>query len=105
MDGTLEFTVARDVVPATAGDSLWVARGAVHSFAVTSDVCHVLNGYAPAGFEQVIKHLAVPAERRELPPDTLPQPGERPLRLIFNKYWTCDAGAGWDQTNDDPKGG
>ena len=58
----------------------------------------------PGGFEQVIKHLAKLAERPELPPDTLPPPDERTLRLIFNNYWICEAGDGWEQTNDDPRG-
>jgi mannose-6-phosphate isomerase-like protein (cupin superfamily) len=70
IDGTIEFTVSGEKLPAKAGENVWVARGTVHSFVVTSDVCHVLNGYTPGGFEQVIKHLAKPAERRELPPDT-----------------------------------
>jgi len=60
----------------------------VHSFKVTSAVCHVLIGYTPGGFEQVIKHLAQPAERREWPPDTLAPPDERTLRLMLNNYWT-----------------
>jgi hypothetical protein len=57
-----------------------------------------LNGYTPAAFEQVIRHVALPAQRRELPP-----PDERTPRLIFNNYWTCEAGVGWDQTTDDPR--
>jgi hypothetical protein len=104
IDGTIEFTVSGEKLPAKAGENVWVARGTVHSFIVTSDVCHVLNGYTPGGFEQVIKHLAKPAEGRELPPNTLPPPDERTMRLIFNNYWTCEAGAGWEQTNDDPRG-
>ena len=103
LEGTVDFTVAGKLVPAKPGDSIWVARGTVHSFVVKSEVCHVLNGYTPAGFEQVIKHLATPAERRELPPEDMAPPDERTLRLIFNNYWTCEAGAGWEQTKDDPR--
>ena len=73
IEGTIEFTVDSKTVPAEPGDSIWVARG----FVVTSDA-HVLSGYNPGGFKEVIKHLAVPAERRELPPDDLPPP-ERPI--------------------------
>jgi quercetin dioxygenase-like cupin family protein len=102
LEGTIDFTVDGKLVPAKPGDSLWLARGAVHSFVVTSD-CHVLNGYTPAGFEQVIKHLAIPAQRRELPPADLPPPDERTRRLLFNNYWTCEAGAGWEKTTDDPR--
>ena len=104
MEGALEFAVDGKKIASKSGDSLWVPRGTVHSFVVTTDICHVLNGYTPGGFEQVIKHLAVPAKTRELPPADLPPPDERTLRLIFNNYWTCEAGAGWEQTNDDPRG-
>lgn len=103
LDGTMDMTVDGKDIKAKQGDSLWVPRGTVHSFKVTSDVCHVLNGYTPAGFEQVIKSLARPALRRELPPADLPKPAERTLRLIFNNYWTCEAGAGWEQTTADPR--
>ena len=102
MEGSIDYTVNGNPVAAKPGDSIWVARGAIHSFVVTADA-HVLNGYTPGGFEQVIKHLAVPAQRRELPPEDLPPPDERTLRLIFNNYWTCEAGAGGEQTADDPR--
>lgn len=99
VDGTVEFTINGETHEAKQGDSVWVARGTVHSFRVTSEVCQVLNAYTPGGFEQVIKSLAVPAQRRELPPSTLPMPDERTLHLLFNNYWTCEAGAGWERTN------
>ena len=104
IDGTLEMRVGDDVVHAEPGDSIWIPRGTVHSFDVTSDVCQVLNGYTPGGVEQSVRHLAEPADRRELPADTFPTPDERTMRLLFNNYWTCEAGAGWEQTNDDPRG-
>ena len=103
VDGALEFQVDGKALPAQSGDSIWVARGAVHQFVVTSDVCHVLNGYTPAGFEQVIKHLAKPAERRELPPTDLGPPDERTQRLIYNNYWCCEAEAGWARTTADQR--
>ena len=89
---------------AVPGDSGWVTRGTVHSFIVTSDVCHVPNGYTPAGFEQVIKRLAVAARRREPPLNAMPPPDGRTLRLIFD-CWTCEAGGGWEQTTDGPRSG
>jgi hypothetical protein len=46
-----------------------VPRNTEHSFKVTSKaVCHVLNYYTPAGFEQAIIGSARIADRRELPP-------------------------------------
>ena len=46
-----------------AGNFVWIPRGTVHLFTVTSQLCRALNGYTPAGFEQVIIGLADPAER------------------------------------------
>ena len=83
IEGAVDFTVAGKVISAKPGDSVWVPRGTVHSFVVT-DECHVLNGYTPAGFEQVVKNLAVPAKRRELPPEDMPPPDERTKYLLFN---------------------
>jgi hypothetical protein len=60
---------------------LWIPRGTVHRFTVTSRTCRALNGYAPAGFEQVIIGLAKPAERRELPP-----PMDPPDQVTVDKF-------------------
>ncbi|HEY3963407.1 MAG TPA: cupin domain-containing protein [Planctomycetaceae bacterium] len=54
-----------------------IPRNTVHAFKVSSkEVCHVLNFYTPAGFEQALVGCARPAVRRELPP-----PGTRRARL------------------------
>lgn len=103
IEGTLELTIGGEPTRGTPGDNIWIPRGTVHEFTVTSDVCHVLNGYTPGGVEQSIKHLAQPTDVRELPPASLPLPDERTKRLIFNNYWTCEAGAGWEQTDADPR--
>lgn len=46
-DVTVEFTINGETREAKSGDSVWVARGAVHSFRVTSEVCQVLNAHTP----------------------------------------------------------
>lgn len=97
IEGEMTTTVSGETSVAKAGDSLWIPRGTVHSFKVTSDVAHVLNGYTPAGFEQVIKGLAKPAERRELPPPTDEKPDPEIVAKIFNNYWTVQADAPWAQ--------
>jgi len=84
LEGAMEMTVGPETKTAMAGDSVWIPRGVVHSFVVTSDVGHVLNGYTPGGFEQVIKGLATPASRRELPPSDFPPPDARTVERIFN---------------------
>jgi mannose-6-phosphate isomerase-like protein (cupin superfamily) len=95
LDGAMEMTVGGANVAAKAGESVWIPRGVVHSFVVTSDVGHVLNGYTPGGFEQVIKGLASPAARRELPPSDFPKPDERTIERIFNNYWCAPSDAPW----------
>jgi hypothetical protein len=66
----------------------------VHRFKVTSPVCRALNGYTPAGFEQMIIGLAKPAERRELPP-LMDPPDQITIDKVFNNYWCAEARDGW----------
>ena len=101
VDGTLEMTVGGECIHAGPGDSVWIPRGTVHSFVVTSDVCHALNGYTPAGPEEILMGVAGPAETRTLPPVDLPPPDERSVRLLFNNYFTSEVGTGWEQTTAD----
>jgi uncharacterized protein YjlB len=97
LDGTVDFELEGETSPGQDGDSLWIPRGTVHSFNVTSDVCHVLNGYTPGGFEQVIKGLARPAPKRELPPRTEePAPEDiAAAQFLFSNYWTARADDPW----------
>src|SRR5262249_5454769 len=74
--------------------TLKIPRGTVHRFKVTSPVCRALNGYTPAGFEQVIIGIAKPAERRELPP-LMDPPDQITIDKVFNNYWCAEARDGW----------
>lgn len=94
-EGEMDMTAGEDNFTAKDGDSIWIPRGTVHHFKVTSEVCHVLNGYTPGGFEQVLIGLAQPAERRELPPLDFPKPDQDTVYKIFNNYWTVQADASW----------
>ena len=95
LDGEIRYPVADKVVTARTGESVWIPRGTVHHFVVVSDTGHVLNGYTPGGFEQVIKGLATPAKTRELPPADFPKPAARTVELIFNNYWPAAADTAW----------
>jgi quercetin dioxygenase-like cupin family protein len=94
LEGEMTAEVAGQTIVARAGDSLWIPRGTAHRFKVTSPLCRALNGYTPAGFEEVIIGLAKPAERRELPPPMGP-PDQVTVDKIFNNYWCADAGDRW----------
>jgi hypothetical protein len=92
--GEMTVELGNQTIIGRAGDSLWIPRGTVHRFKVTSPVCRALNGYTPAGFEQVIIGLAKPAERRELPP-LMDPPDQITIDKVFNNYWCAEARDGW----------
>jgi quercetin dioxygenase-like cupin family protein len=94
MEGEMIVELGDQTIIGHAGDSLWIPRGTVHRFKVTSPICRALNGYTPAGFEQVIIGLAKPAERRELPPPMAP-PDQITIDKVFNNYWCAEAPDGW----------
>ncbi len=54
-------------------------------------------GDSIGGVEQIIVGLAVPAERRELPPDDLELPSEDVLTRMNNNYWSASTGSAWSK--------
>ena len=90
LEGQMTVEAGGKTIVGRPGDSLWIPRGTVHRFTVTSPICRALNGYVPAGFEQVIIGLGTRAERRELPPPMEP-PSQVTLDKFFNNYWCVDA--------------
>ena len=71
MEGALDMQVGELRPHATAGQSVYIPRGTVHAFKVTTPTCRVLNGFTPAAMDAIIRKVARPAERRELPPPGL----------------------------------
>ena len=86
VEGAMDMTVGDRSVSATPGTSVWIPRKTVHAFKVTSPTCRVLNSFAPAGMEQLIKSLARPADRRELPPKELEEDPKK-IAAFANNYW------------------
>lgn len=68
IEGTITYLANGQQMQATAGGFVSIPKGTVHSFRVDSETAHILNFYAPAGFEQIILELAEPAAARTLPP-------------------------------------
>ena len=96
LEGDIEFRVDGRTLPAKPGDSIWIPRGTVHSFTIQTPA-HVLNGYTPGGFEQVIKGLGTPAERLELPPTDLGFDPRSAAQLMDN-FWSASADTPWART-------
>lgn len=81
-----------------AGSLGHIPRNIVHEFKATgTEVCHCLNYYTPAGFEQALLGCSRPAERRELPPPGLDAPESTQVVRFFNNYWCAPATLPWAQ--------
>lgn len=87
LEGAMDMTVGDRNVSASKGTSIWIPRRTVHAFKVTSPTCRVLNSFSPAGMEQLIKSLARPADRRELPPKGLDDNDPKKIAAFANNYW------------------
>lgn len=77
LDGEITFVAEGETIRGVAGSFIWIPRGTVHSFRVTSETARILNSYTPGGFERVIIALGEPAPQRVLPPEGRPTQGDR----------------------------
>lgn len=68
IEGEATFLVGDQTFSARAGAFVFIPEGTVHSFRIESNTARLLNFYGPAGFEQVISELGLPATTRTLPP-------------------------------------
>ena len=83
MEGALDMRVG-DVRPvATTGQSVFILRGTMHAFEVSSPTRRLLNGITPAAMDAVIREVARLAARRTLPPPGLDR-GPAKLQAFAN---------------------
>lgn len=85
LDGKMTFTVAGDVLEATAGAFVFGPQGLPHSFTVDVEPTRVLVFAAPAGFEQFALDLGHPAFG-DAPPDDLAMPAPEVLGPVAERY-------------------
>jgi quercetin dioxygenase-like cupin family protein len=96
MEGEMTAEVGGKTLVLGPGGMGHIPRNTVHAFKVTSkEVCHVLNYYTPAGFEQALVGCARPAARRELPPPGLDAPDSPQVVRFFHNYWCAPADLPW----------
>jgi mannose-6-phosphate isomerase-like protein (cupin superfamily) len=96
LEGETTIKVGDETLILGPGSLGHVARNHVHSFKVTGKtVCHILNYYTPASFEQSIIGIARPAERREMPPCGLDPHDSPQVVRYFNNYWVAPADVPW----------
>lgn len=95
LDGQMEIQVGQKRITAGVGQSVWIPRRTAHGFNIMSEVLHFLNSFTPAGFEQAVKGLAKPAERREIPP---PMHDGHLIHKLQSNYWVAEVEDAWAAT-------
>ena len=68
LEGEVTFDVGGTTIVASAGDYAFGPRDIPHSYRVGPDGCRMLFIVTPAGFEELVRLISVPAESRSLPP-------------------------------------
>lgn len=68
LEGSAEFDVGGRSFSASAGDFAFGPRGIPHSYEVGPEGCRMLFVLTPAGFEDLVRLISVPAAERALPP-------------------------------------
>jgi quercetin dioxygenase-like cupin family protein len=88
IEGTITYMANGQQMQATTGGFVSIPKGTVHSFRVDSETAHILNFYAPAGFEEIILALAEPAPTRTIPPKDYqgPWPDRSKVLTVFQQH-------------------
>lgn len=68
LDGSVTVYVGDAVIEASAGDYAFGPRDIPHRYVVGPAGCRMLFICTPGGFENLVREMSVPAERRTLPP-------------------------------------
>jgi quercetin dioxygenase-like cupin family protein len=74
LSGELTFWIDGRVITAPAGSFVYGPRDVPHTFTVTSDEARFLLVVEPAGLEDFIRDLSIPAESLTLPPASVQPP-------------------------------
>jgi quercetin dioxygenase-like cupin family protein len=85
-EGELTFWVGGRVIEAPAGSFVYGPRDIPHTFAVASPEARFLLVTEPAGFENFMRALAVPAQTRTLPPATSEPPDPERMMALAAEY-------------------
>ena len=86
IDGELTFWVGGQVVTAGAGSFVFGPRDIPHTFTVTSPQARFLLVTEPAGFENFMRALSVPAQTRTLPPADIQPPAPELMMATAAEY-------------------
>jgi quercetin dioxygenase-like cupin family protein len=88
IEGDITFLTNGQRLQATDGSFVAVPAGTIHSFRIDSETAHILNFYAPAGFEQTVIQQGLPASTRTIPPADFKDPPMdfEKMKQVFQEY-------------------
>jgi len=74
LEGDATFQVGDTTIEAHAGDFAFGPRGIPHRYTAGAGGCRMLFIMTPGGFEDLVREMSVPAQRRTLPPPSDAEP-------------------------------
>jgi quercetin dioxygenase-like cupin family protein len=86
LEGEVTLYVGDEVIEASAGDFAWGPRDIPHRYSVGPNGCRMLFICTPAGFEDLVRDMSVPAETRTLPPASDEEPDMEMVATVARKY-------------------
>ena len=87
LEGSATFQVGEQTLEGSAGDYLFGPRDIPHKFTVGPDGCRMLFICTPGGnFEDLVREMSVPAERRTVPPASDEEPDLERIAAIAEAH-------------------
>lgn len=86
LEGEVTFDVGGTTIVASAGDYAFGPRDIPHSYRVGPDGCRMLFILTPAGFEELVRLISVPAQGRSLPPGPQEPPDIADFPALIASY-------------------
>jgi len=86
LEGEATLYVGDETIEAKAGDFAWGPRDIPHRYTVGPNGCRMLFICTPAGFEDLVRDMSVPAETRTLPPASDEEPDMEMVAAVAQKY-------------------
>jgi quercetin dioxygenase-like cupin family protein len=86
LEGDVTFDVGGTTIAASEGDYAFGPRDIPHSYRVGPDGCRMLFIVTPAGFEELVRLISVPALTRSLPPSPQEPPDMAELPALVAGY-------------------
>jgi quercetin dioxygenase-like cupin family protein len=86
LEGSVTLYVGDEMIEASAGDFAWGPRDVPHRYTVGADGCRMLFICTPAGFENLVRDMSVPAETRTLPPASDEEPDMEMVAAVARRY-------------------